>query len=504
MRAWRGVLVAVAERKLKRLALVLLTMSTLLLVGTAPSAASREAAVSGSTIDDLISKCPPAAEVASIRSDFALTFEGDPTAGFLVCRASDGTADLTRLQERAIQGLRAMKALSFSRPLPWTSRGLYDWLNDAIDGIRFRSDIVYSFCCDPEGVINIQTRNLAALLPGDRWVNPQSGSGISSLVGLYIHEARHNEGLPHTCGTGDATVAELGALGVTYHYWLWIGLYAGQFLASPSPTATYYRDWGIGLSEGVLASVCSVPVADLSLSLDPSPSPVPSGGMLRTTLTVGNKGPDTAPEVYVFLDETPGVALVRSASASHGSCVVGAEGEPRGTSCDLGPLASGARATITIVQRVTGKEGEVIQGPVNPSLSLGPYATGPVRDGNRENNVAQFSVAIAGKPTPSPCPGTPKGGVTRVGSTSGGRVVGTDRGDVLCSGGGATTLDGRGGDDVLRGGSGVDRMLAGPGNDKIYVRGGKTDSAACGSGSDQVFADETDRIARDCERVKRG
>ena len=205
---------------------------------------------------------------------------------------------------------------------------------------------------------------------------------------------------------------------------------------------------------------------------------------------------------------------MQSAAASQGSCLVGEGGEPRGTSCALGSIAPGAAATITIVQKLTGAEGAVIKAPV----SLGPYVTGPVRDANKANNAGQFSVLIStsgsaappstpspGSPTPpsAACAGRPKGGSTKVGPSGGGRVVGTSKGDVLCSGGGVTTLEGREGDDLLRGGPGRDRALGGPGNDTVYVRGGKADSVVCGSGRDLVLADRADRVARDCESIKR-
>lgn len=493
-----------------RLAVLLVGLTFLLLVLTAPSTAVRQdgsrRAFSGPTVDELISSCPPAAEIALIRSEFSLTFEGDPTAGSLVCRAEDGSADLTHLQERAIQALRAMKALSFARPLPWTSQGLYGWLNETIDGIRFRSDITYSFCCDPPGVINIQTRNLfAAQSPYKRWIDPQSGVGLMHLVGLYIHEARHNQGKGHTCGSNDATVTEMGSWGVQYYYELWLGLYGGQFLATTSPTATYYRDMALSGSASTMRFICSPPVADLAMSIESSPNPVPSGGRLQTRLTIRNAGPESAPEAYVAFDETANMAVVESATASQGSCLVGVEGEPRGTACALGPLAPGAVATITIVQRVTGREGGVIQAPVARALSVAPYVTGPVRDANLDDNTAGFSVSISESSAPSTatCRGVPKGGVVKVGPSAGGRVVGTSKGDVLCSGGGVTTLEGRAGDDVLRGSSGSDRVLAGAGNDTVYVHGGGIDSVSCGSGRDRVFANPADRVASDCETVRR-
>ena len=481
----------------------LLAMCAVLLAVTVPGAASpaRRAADEAQTIDRLISACPTAAEVASIQGDFALSFEGDPTAGSLVCRAADGSADLTRLQERAIQALRAMKELHFARPLPWTSQGLYEWLNAAIHGIRFRSDIPASFCCDPAGVIDIRADNLWAVQT-DRWTDPQGGSGLDSLVALYVHEARHNERRPHTCGTGDATLTELGAWGAQYYYYLWLGLYAGPFLTATSPSATYNRDQALHNSEFTLSRLCSTAASDLAISAEPSPSTVAPGGRLTIRLTVRNLGPRYAPEAFVAFDEAPGVALVQSASASQGSCVVGAEGEPRGTACALGQLDPGAEATITIVQQVTGKAGEAVRAPASP-FSLGPYVTGPVEDPVRANNTAPFFVLIAPGAPPPACSGTPRGGVKKVGPPGGGRVAGTSRGDVLCSGGGITTLEGRGGDDLIRGGPGPDRVLAGPGNDTVRVRGGGVDSVTCGPGRDRVYADRADRVARDCEKVTR-
>jgi hypothetical protein len=40
-------------------------------------------------------------------------------------------------------------------------------------------------------------------------------------------------------------------------------------------------------------------------------------------------------------------------------------------------------------------------------------------------------------------------------------------------------------------------------NDVIRVNGGGGDRVTCGRGSDVVYADRRDRVARDCERVTR-
>jgi hypothetical protein len=65
--------------------------------------------------------------IREIDAQIALQFDVDPTPGTLVCHAVDGSADLTRLQERAYQALILIKHLEFDRPLPWTSKSLWEW-----------------------------------------------------------------------------------------------------------------------------------------------------------------------------------------------------------------------------------------------------------------------------------------------------------------------------------------------------------------------------------------
>ena len=81
--------------------------------------------------------------------------------------------------------------------------------------------------------------------------------------------------------------------------------------------------------------------------------------------------------------------------------------------------------------------------------------------------------------------------------------LGTDAAEVLTGGGGSDVLCGVGGGDRLRPGAGADVVRAGAGNDTIDARDGSADTLACGPGRDTVRADRRDRVARDCERVRR-
>jgi len=207
-------------------------------------------------VSRLAAGCPSAAEVARINADLAISFESDPTAGTLACLASQGSANLTPLQKRAYNAVRIMQHIPFDAPLPWTSLGLYDWFVSAVDGIRFRGDIGYSYCCEPAGVINLKT-GLAGEQT-DLWINPDWNVGLAHLMILMVHEARHNQGYPHTCdgGTSDDTLAQMGAWGVQYYLQLWLAQHASPvFMKAPLAGNPGYYQWRHGGdAQGTLSS----------------------------------------------------------------------------------------------------------------------------------------------------------------------------------------------------------------------------------------------------------
>jgi len=89
--------------------------------------------------------------------------------------------------------------------------------------------------------------------------------------------------------------------------------------------------------------------ADLSLAKSDLPDPVAARTGLTYTLTVSNNGPGAATEV-VLTDSLPAEALFVSASATQGSCTRSGKGRRGGVlTCDLGPLAAGASASVSIV-----------------------------------------------------------------------------------------------------------------------------------------------------------
>lgn len=187
-------------------------------------------------VDQMLAECPTAEQIAAIDADLSIAFESDPTASLgFACTSAEGSKDITHLQRRIYNILRVMQELQFDQPLPWTDQQLYQWFVSVIDGIRFRGDIEYRACCDPAGVINIQTGNMVAN-ELDQWIVPATNNGLVHIMILFIHEARHNEGYAHTCTDGnDETLEEMGAWGVQYYTEMWLADHTtGDFLLNPS------------------------------------------------------------------------------------------------------------------------------------------------------------------------------------------------------------------------------------------------------------------------------
>lgn len=80
---------------------------------------------------------------------------------------------------------------------------------------------------------------------------------------------------------------------------------------------------------------------------------------------------------------------------------------------------------------------------------------------------------------------------------------GSPRADNLYGKAGNDRLLGLGGADLLDGGRGRDVLEGGAGRDRLLARDGARDTIRCGPGRDTVVADQTDRIAADCEVVRR-
>jgi uncharacterized repeat protein (TIGR01451 family) len=118
--------------------------------------------------------------------------------------------------------------------------------------------------------------------------------------------------------------------------------------------------------------------ADLSVAGSAAPSPVAVGSQLTYSIQVANTGPDGAGGVTVTDTLPAGVTLV-SANASQGSCT----GNPV-VVCDLGTMASGGTATVTLAVTPT------VPGVLVDTATV---ASG-VPDPNSANNSAVFTTTV--------------------------------------------------------------------------------------------------------------
>lgn len=124
--------------------------------------------------------------------------------------------------------------------------------------------------------------------------------------------------------------------------------------------------------------------ADLSLTLSDSPDPVSIGTNLTFALGVTNSGPDEATAVTLS-DPLPAGTTFVSATASQGSCTQSAGM----VVCNLGALASGASASVSVVVSPT------VANSLTNTAVLAAHETDP----NPTNNTASAATTVSRLPT---------------------------------------------------------------------------------------------------------
>ncbi|MEX0881253.1 MAG: S8 family serine peptidase [Thermoanaerobaculia bacterium] len=155
----------------------------------------------------------------------------------------------------------------------------------------------------------------------------------------------------------------------------------GGVPGSEIPNNTY--GWG---RADALAAVAATGV-DLAISQTDSPDPAIPGAAVTYLVTVSNLGPAQASAVHV--DDVFSLSVaIDSATPSQGSCVVGANS----ASCDLGSIASGAGATITVVTT-----------PSAPGTGTAASSvSSPELDVNSANNAFPVQTTVEACPPPAP------------------------------------------------------------------------------------------------------
>jgi uncharacterized repeat protein (TIGR01451 family) len=244
--------------------------------------------------------------------------------------------------------------------------------------------------------------------------------------------------------------------------------------------------------------------ADVSVSQTVS-NPAPSAGAdVVFTVVAGNAGKDDAAGTTLAVN-LPGSATITSVSSSQGSCSTAG----LSVNCAFGTIGRDAQATVLVVARA----------PASGTMTSTATATAPIVDPNPGNNSATVTATVPGGTPPASPPPACSNSIR--GTQKANKLRGTGAGDTMKGLGGNDVLRGFGGDDCLNGGRGNDRVIAGPGGDRliggkgrdtmlggggpdvIKARDGQRDVIKCGPGQDTVLADKSDRVAKDCEKVRR-
>ena len=250
------------------------------------------------------------------------------------------------------------------------------------------------------------------------------------------------------------------------------------------------------VEEAAAAEGAAPSVPDLVVSLAANRTTLAPNGDADVVATVVNRGGAGALGTHLVIALPATMTLLGPPGFERGSGCTGAQR----IDCFLDYVPNGETTRVRFSVRASGSGAQAISASATAD-----------RDANAADNTASLTLTVE---TPAQ-PRTPAGpsGVSRTGTSGPDALMGTAFADVLRGLGGNDRLNGRGGadklyggrgNDTLTGGVGLDLLDAGPGNDRVLARDRIRDTIQCGPGRDAVVADRIDKVARDCETVKRG
>jgi uncharacterized repeat protein (TIGR01451 family) len=231
---------------------------------------------------------------------------------------------------------------------------------------------------------------------------------------------------------------------------------------------------------------------DLVLTKSDSPDPVTRGSNLTYTIQVQNNA--AAATGVVVTDTLPSRVDFVSATSTQGTC-----SQAGGVvTCNIGDMAAGTTATVTIVVRPkqTG------------TISNTAVVTSTPPDTNTANNSDTESTTVVGKGQAQKKVRPSCAAPTITGTAGDDLIVGTDRADVIVTFGGNDRVFALGGKDLVCAGAGFDLVKGGRGGD-ILKGGGQADRLIGKAGNDIVIGKAGNDILKgkagnDILRGKRG
>jgi uncharacterized repeat protein (TIGR01451 family) len=240
---------------------------------------------------------------------------------------------------------------------------------------------------------------------------------------------------------------------------------------------------GAALALAALIPAIALAPADLSITKSDSPDPVNEGAQLTYTIVITNAGPDPATDVVVTDDLPPSDFDLGSTTPSQGSCDV--QGSQNIT-CNLGTIASGATANVSIV--VTAKKPGTVSNTA--SVSTSEPDPQPANNTVTETTTVLEAPKPGGKPAGTCRTATP----TLTGTEGNDTLTGTQANDVIFALGGDDGITGLGGRDLICAGSGNDTakgqadadVVRGGGGNDATKGGGANDKVGGGAGNDRL------------------
>jgi uncharacterized repeat protein (TIGR01451 family) len=185
-------------------------------------------------------------------------------------------------------------------------------------------------------VTNHGPSDALGVLPADSVPTGFLVSGVSDSLGACQRSGQSIDCVPTDLANGATwTITVVGAVDPTAP--------AVDIVNTASVNATTAEGSAATFPNSALATLAVSQIADLTIDKTASPDRVVAGRLLTWTITVGNAGPSVARAVTVT-DTLPAGILVPAISSSQGACTA--------LPCNLGDLAAGSSATVTIAATI--------------------------------------------------------------------------------------------------------------------------------------------------------
>ena len=215
--------------------------------------------------------------------------------------------------------------------------------------------------------------------PPSPWViqgTPTTTKGSCSVAGGTV-----------TCALGTMATGETQT--VTMALRAPAGTPAGTLVNSASVTTD---SWDPDYTNNVSSdSVRVLPRADLAITKSGAPATVTPGEQMTWTMTVTNNGPSDAQGVWVYdaLDAADRTRMTFTGATANPSSGAGCAWRAATVTCQIGSLAVGATATVTVTAVVSPDAG-ADAGPIDNRAMV----SSQTNDGNPDNNAAGASITV--------------------------------------------------------------------------------------------------------------